>query len=65
MFLISASVNSVIVAEANPLKQGLKLDVRKPTSFSLLVAEANPLKQGLKLSHKLAFPFRADRGCRG
>jgi len=37
------------VAEANPLKQGLKPALIILGEFPLTVAEANPLKQGLKL----------------
>ena len=37
------------VAEANPLKQGLKHEVNPTGKAWAYVAEANPLKQGLKL----------------
>ena len=36
------------VAEANPIKQGLKLQSDKQIVIILEVAEANPIKQGLK-----------------
>ncbi len=37
------------VAEANPLKQGLKPHPSPLWNLGYKVAEANPLKQGLKL----------------
>jgi len=37
------------VAEANPIKQGLKHHFQSIFVTFLFVAEANPIKQGLKL----------------
>jgi len=37
------------VAEANPIKQGLKLYSQPIMPYKRNVAEANPIKQGLKL----------------
>ena len=46
-----------VVAEANPLKQGLKLSVLLLCRvIAVLVAEANPLKQGLKPKYVITIP---------
>ena len=48
-----------LVAEANPLKQGLKHRVELTWTLSKYVAEANPLKQGLKQNAATSFFLRA------
>ena len=54
----------VIVAEANPIKQGLKLHSVSAHIASIIVAEANPIKQGLKLPTN-ATVFSRLESCRG
>ncbi len=46
----NAAGESDWVAEANPIKQGLKLYSLLSKRVPSRVAEANPIKQGLKLS---------------
>ena len=41
------------VAEANPIKQGLKLQKEPERRVRITVAEANPIKQGLKLRYNI------------
>ena len=35
----------------NPLKQGLKQQIKANTAMGYVIAMRNPLKQGLKLKH--------------
>jgi len=53
------------VAEANPIKQGLKrFMISTFSSLMAPVAEANPIKQGLKLMEKkliLGQPMKSQR----
>jgi len=54
----------LIVAEANPIKQGLKLVSTTGSTTSGDVAEANPIKQGLK-QVIIKFAILTYISCRG
>ena len=54
---VSTSPFKWLVAEANPIKQGLKHIRSKKKLVEFLVAEANPIKQGLKLRGGKLFSY--------